>query len=138
MSGGCTIPTGWKGDQQSMRPHSALSDSSQESYSLGELLGRAHYSMRRRLNRRMAGSGIELTGEQCMILLVPGCESKLIQQDLADRLFKDKTGISRLVSTMERKGLIQRTSTVEDRRNNFLELTDYGHSMVSRSKSMIS
>lgn len=97
---------------------------------LGFLLGRAHYSMRRRLNRRIASCGMELTSEQCLILVMLGCEEQLNQQELADRLFKDKTGISRLVSGMERKGLLFRTSTIEDRRSNFVQLTDMGRSIV--------
>lgn len=67
-----------------------------------------------------------------------GCESQVNQQDLADRMFKDKTGISRLVSGMERKGLIQRTSTIEDRRNNFVQLTDFGRSTLSTIQKQLS
>jgi DNA-binding MarR family transcriptional regulator len=86
----------------------------------------------------MASCGMELTSEQCLILVMLGCESQVNQQDLADRMFKDKTGISRLVSGMERKGLIQRTSTIEDRRNNFVQLTDFGRSTLSTIQKQLS
>ncbi|EHQ05227.1 MAG: MarR family transcriptional regulator [Leptonema illini] len=121
-----------------MKSRSMQPEPPQTSDPLGYLLGRAHYSMRRRLNRRMASCGMELTSEQCLILVMLGCESQVNQQDLADRMFKDKTGISRLVSGMERKGLIQRTSTIEDRRNNFVQLTDFGRSTLSTIQKQLS
>ena len=98
---------------------------------LGFLLAKAHYAMRRQLNRRMALHGIELPSEQCAVLMTLGLTGPVTQQGLAERLMKDKAGVSRLVKGMEEKGLIRRVHGINDRRANVIELTELGESRLS-------
>lgn len=99
--------------------------------SLGYLMGKAHFAMRRSMNRRLFQSGLSISSEQCIVLISLGEEKNLRQQDLANRLSKDKTGISRIVCGMEKLGLVERNVIETDRRNFAVNLTKEGESILS-------
>ncbi len=76
------------------------------------------------LSRRFRENDISLTNEQCSILTVlwkeeDGCS----QQVLADKTYRDKPSITRLVDNLEKDKWVERRAHPTDRRQNLIYLT---------------
>lgn len=69
---------------------------------------------------------IDIHMEQLIILEILYNEGSMIQQELADRLKKDKSTILRAVDALEKKQYVVRVPDVKDRRKNNLVLTKTG------------
>ncbi|MCP4714323.1 MAG: winged helix-turn-helix transcriptional regulator, partial [Deltaproteobacteria bacterium] len=54
------------------------------------------------------------------------------QQQLADRLYKDKAAITRLVHGLERRGLVRREEDRDDRRQKKIYLTAKGEALMQQ------
>jgi len=71
-------------------------------------------------------NGIELSKEQWLILKKLHDKDGQIQNDLALLTNRSKTSLTRLINTMEKKGLVHRVISKEDKRINHVHLSDYG------------
>lgn len=111
-------------------PRPAQTADAIEETSLLSLVGRLHQVVRRALNRRLEQQGAGLTGEQALLLTMIARCPATTQQDLAERLSKDKAGVSRLLVGLEGRGLLERLSPIEDRRANAVTLTASGRSAL--------
>jgi DNA-binding MarR family transcriptional regulator len=67
-----------------------------------------------------------ITPEQAGIIRRLGEEEGITQKDLAIRMDKDQTNITRLLDQLERKGLVRRDRSKDDRRSSLTYLTDEG------------
>lgn len=67
-----------------------------------------------------------LAPEQNLIMMLLWEEDGLTQNQLVEKLNKDKTNIARMASSLEKKGFIQRIPSDQDRRSLKLFLTDCG------------
>ncbi|GAA0086237.1 MarR family transcriptional regulator [Clostridium sp. CTA-7] len=67
-----------------------------------------------------------VTPEQAGIIRRLGEEEGITQKDLAIRMAKDQTNVTRLLDQLERKGLVMRKQNKEDRRSFLTYLTDEG------------
>ncbi|RXT03620.1 MarR family transcriptional regulator [Ammoniphilus sp. CFH 90114] len=67
-----------------------------------------------------------LAPEQNLILMLLWEKDGMNQQELADKLQKDKTNIARMVLNLEQKGFIRRISGEHDRRSLRVFLTEEG------------
>jgi len=76
----------------------------------------------------LKNEGWDLTHNQVLILKILFHFGPHRQQDMALITQRDKTSLTRLVSSMEKKGLIKRQPCPEDKRVNFLHLTEEGTS----------
>ena len=72
--------------------------------------------------------GHTLTLSQAMALHELDSEAPISQQDLADRLNLEKSSVSRMVTEMERRGLVVRERDEANRRLYRLRLTGHGRS----------
>ncbi len=79
---------------------------------------------------RICCYGISVT--QCYTLDVLFKSGPLTMNELASRLYLDKSTASRVVSTMERKELIVRRPSSEDRRSVLLDDTSKGRDLYQR------
>ncbi|MFB5189751.1 MarR family winged helix-turn-helix transcriptional regulator [Alicyclobacillus fastidiosus] len=66
-----------------------------------------------------------LAPEQNLIMMLLWEQDGLNQNEIADKLKKDKTNVARMISNLEQKGFIHRV-TGEDRRSLRVYLTDQG------------
>ncbi|MFN8346703.1 MAG: MarR family transcriptional regulator [Spirosomataceae bacterium] len=82
----------------------------------------------RKVNRELSKSGSSLQIEQFPILFVIAysTEGALSQQDIANFLQKDKSGIQRSLKTLEWDGYLRITADDNDRRKNLVQLTPAG------------
>lgn len=71
-----------------------------------------------------------LAPEQSLILLVLHKEHGLTQNEVAQKLNKDKTNIARMAYKLEQKGMIERLTESGDRRSLKLGLTTDGEKLV--------
>ncbi|MGM0845585.1 MAG: MarR family winged helix-turn-helix transcriptional regulator [Bacillota bacterium] len=67
-----------------------------------------------------------LAPEQNLVMMLLWERDGLTQNQLAEKLGKDKTNVARMASNLEKKGFIKRTGCLEDRRSLKLYLTDSG------------
>lgn len=81
----------------------------------------------------MKEHGIDLSKEQFIVLKYLNEKDGLIQNDLAFITNRSKTALTRLIQTMEKKGLVYRRSCKTDLRINHVFLTEFGKEMWNRS-----
>ena len=67
-----------------------------------------------------------------VLKMVLDCDSVVVQQDLAEKLGKDKSFILRLVDSLEKDCLIRRIVDPNDRRRNILEVTYLGNQLLHK------
>ncbi len=93
---------------------------------LGFILGRTDYLMKKWLLARMREKGYEVAGEEMVILGRLFEEDGLSQTVLSERTVKDKTTVTRLLATMQKKGLIKRKADAQDGRVQRVHITAKG------------
>ncbi len=81
--------------------------------------------------------GIDLTKHQWLLLRRLSEEDGQIQKELAFITGRDKTSLTRLVTTMERKGLISRVSMESDKRSKQIFLTETGKTTYSKALPIV-
>ncbi|MDD4952743.1 MAG: MarR family transcriptional regulator [Desulfovibrionaceae bacterium] len=104
--------------------------------SLGRDVVRLARALMRLFNRRLAAAGAPVTGEQCAILFCLFAEDGLTQSELCRRLVQDKTGVSRLVDGLERRGLAIRVRDRADRRHKRVHLTGAGRALWAEAEGL--
>ena len=90
------------------------------------LSGRTHSVFNRALLNNFKNNNITLTKEQWTILGVLWQDDGCSQQTLADRTYKDKPGITRLIDNLEKENFVERRPDAKDRRLNLIFLTPKG------------
>lgn len=97
--------------------------------SLGFLLNRAAVLLKNELSRLFKSNGHDVTPEQFAVLMSLWQKDSQTQSELADRLFKDKTNLTRILDGMEKRELVVRKKHEEDRRSYRIHLTSKGRKM---------
>ena len=82
------------------------------------------------ISEQFANEGITLTKAQFVLLRVLTRNDGIPQNDLAFITNRDKTSLTRLIHTMERKGFVTRKSSKEDKRINLVFLTKTGKKVI--------
>lgn len=85
------------------------------------------------IHDRFLTEGIELTRPQFVLLKVLSEENGQCQNELAFITDRDKTSMTRLVSSMEKKGLVRRKVDKNDLRKKAIYLTSDGHKLLARA-----
>lgn len=89
-------------------------------------LSKAERGYTKILNRTFQKAGYDLSREQFELLQVLWEEDHVNQQTISKRLQKDKYNVTKLLNTLTKRGYVQRKMSQEDRRNNFVVLTEKG------------
>lgn len=74
------------------------------------------FQLRKALEAAFSSRGHHVTGEEWALLLILNTHETLSPRELSQRTLRDPTTVSRLIDRMERKGLVDRIRTREDRR----------------------
>jgi DNA-binding MarR family transcriptional regulator len=96
---------------------------------LGYWVARVYLASRSQMYRRFKQHDVDLTPEQWMVLVRLWQHEGVTQSALAERTFRDLPTMSRILSSMERNGLIVRRKDVSDGRARLVYLTDVGRSL---------
>jgi DNA-binding MarR family transcriptional regulator len=90
------------------------------------LSGRPQSQFNRALLNNFRKNKIALTKEQWTILGVLWQNDGCSQQTLADKTYRDKPSITRLIDNLEKENLVERRPDANDRRLNLIFLTPKG------------
>lgn len=89
-------------------------------------LSKAERGYTKILNRAFLNAGYDISREQYELLQVLWEEDNVNQQAISRKLQKDKYNVTKLLNTLTKRGYVQRKMCVEDKRNNFVVLTEKG------------
>jgi DNA-binding MarR family transcriptional regulator len=98
---------------------------------LGYLLKHAQQLLMQAARPAMAPYGID--GRELAVLAVLGAADPLSQQEAAEQLGVDRTTMVSLVDALERKALVERHRSPQDRRKNIVQLTVDGQQCLQRA-----
>ena len=97
---------------------------------IGGLLGRTSHKMRLLLDKVFIKNELDLNVEQFMLLKCLSINDGINQQELSNTIDRDKTTIARLVSKMEKKNMVLRVHSKNDKRVNNIYITNLGKEML--------
>ena len=98
---------------------------------LARLIVRAASLLSRNLHQTIHAHGYDITAEQFAILIVLWEEDGISQTELANRSFKDKPTVTRMLKLLEQKELIRRQRNMADQRAFEIFLTPLGREQFS-------
>ena len=90
------------------------------------LLSKAERGYTKMLNRSFQNAGYDISREQYELLQVLWAKDNVNQQTISKQLQKDKYNVTKLFNTLPKRGYVQRKMCKEDKRNNFVVLTEKG------------
>ncbi len=99
--------------------------------SIAYRITRAANNIHKTINKKLSPYGIAI--EQRATLEMIKFEENVNQTTISNLLSKDKTTISRSLNSLEKKGLITKTETVDDKRNKKVALSQKGESILEET-----
>jgi DNA-binding MarR family transcriptional regulator len=100
------------------------------------ITGVANNALARRLQKHFREAALDLTVEQWSVLVHLWKHDNVSQQELANRTFRDKPSITRLIDNLEKLGLVKRSGSKTDRRINLVSLTAQGRSLRDQTMQL--
>jgi len=100
--------------------------------SLGFQMYKTALALKANLQRMLRDEGLDVTPEQWSVIMRLWEEEGLTQKEIAERTFKDKANITRLIDALEKKGMVYRKSDADDRRRYRIFLTKEGSGLQNR------
>lgn len=90
------------------------------------------------INNRFSALGANITFEQLEVLfhIVHNPNKKIIQNDLALITSKNKSGVLRIIDTLQEKNYVKRLPLEGDRRKNVIEATQEGVYITKKAISL--
>jgi len=89
-------------------------------------------TVHKRLNQELSRKGHRITAEQLSFLVHVWAQGGQTQQVLAEKLYKNKTTMARLVSGVESQGLISRKTNKSDGREKTVYITPQGKKIIDK------
>ncbi len=106
-------------------------------HSIGFLTWKASRIFINDMAARLAEAGMSISVEQLRPLFALYRAGPLSQGSLCKILSQEKTGVSRLVAGLERRGFVSREASLDDRRVKNLSITDAGLVVVDTALDLI-
>ncbi len=103
---------------------------------LGHCMGRTTRAMGRMLQNMFAHAGFDITIEQWVIIVNLNRQNGQFQQQLADNTYKNKTSVTRMINSLQKRGLVERISDPHDLRQKKIFLTDKGKQLYAKLKPL--
>ena len=97
---------------------------------MGKLISSAHNMMTKRFVQNANEAGLDISLDQWMVLGPISYYGNASQKLLSDVCLKDKTSITRIINTLEKKNLVVRVSDQLDQRVNRIILTTAGKQLL--------
>jgi MarR family transcriptional regulator, organic hydroperoxide resistance regulator len=105
--------------------------------SLGYLAYEASGAIRKQIGRELARNKYPIKAEQFAALVYIWDEDGQPQRVLAEKLYRDKTTVARVVTGIESLGLIQRRPGQEDAREKRVFLTASGKKLMTKVTQLV-
>ncbi len=87
--------------------------------------------------RKMREHNIDISFEMLQIMRKLAEVDKTNQQELANKIYKDKSNLSYLIKNMEKRGLITKVEDESDRRNKIVTFTEEGKIVHAQIRKLI-
>lgn len=104
-------------------------------YEYSQLIGykiiKGEVLIKRKMLSTFMDLGYDITFEQWTVLNVLYVEPGLIQSEIAEKTYKDKTNVTRILDVLCKNGYTVRESHEKDRRSSCIYLTDKGRKMFA-------
>ncbi len=104
---------------------------------IGRLIGLATNQFRRVFFSTLKEHNISLSPEQFLILDILKTKERIKQIDLAKITSRDNASVTRILDNLEKKHLITRKSTAEDRRANLINITETGIELLKETTPIL-
>lgn len=102
-------------------------------YNYTQLIGfkiiKGEVLIKRKLLSAFMEKGYDITFEQWTVMNVLYAEPGLIQSEIAEKTYKDKTNVTRILDVLSKNGYVVRENHASDRRSSCVYLTDKGRKM---------
>ena len=100
---------------------------------IGRMLHGTMKALMGRLAIHFERASIPLSVEQFIILRIVFSHERMIQQELAELLRKDKSAVLRQINALQDRHLLARIPDAEDKRRNHVVITKQGMEMLERA-----
>ncbi len=100
-------------------------------------LERAIKAYRQFAQREIRIAGFQITIDQWLILKTLLENPGIGQHDVADKVFKDKSSVTRIIDMMVKDGYLERETDPSDRRRTTLNVTEAGGDIVAEINAVI-
>lgn len=101
------------------------------------LIGIAHRLIQKKFCQIVDFSGFDLSIDQWMVLMPVWKQDGISQQEISDDCGKDKTSVTRIITTLENKNLLIRIKDTIDTRLNRIHLTNEGKKLFNKIKPLM-
>ena len=92
--------------------------------------------LKKHLAETFKKNNVNLTGEQYLVMDTLWNEGTLTQQEIAYIIQKDKNSVTQFIDSLEKKGLVTRFVSKEDRRVNNIVVTEEGMALKDSTKEL--
>ncbi|MBR4561534.1 MAG: MarR family transcriptional regulator [Bacteroidales bacterium] len=92
--------------------------------------------LKKHLSEVFKKNGVNLTAEQYLVMDTLWNEGTLTQQAIAFIIQKDKNSVTQFIDNLEKKGLVTRSVSKDDRRVNNIVVTEQGMAMKDSTKKL--
>ena len=92
--------------------------------------------LKKHLSEVFKKNGVNLTAEQYLVMDTLWNEGTLTQQAIAFIIQKDKNSVTQFIDNLEKKGLVTRSVSKDDRRVNNIVVTERGMTMKDSTKKL--
>jgi DNA-binding MarR family transcriptional regulator len=97
---------------------------------------RTHAMLVRELDEELTERhGLPLSSYDVLIQLDESPEGRLRMSNLADAVLLSRSGLSRLVTRLEKQGLLEREECASDARGSFAAITDQGRARLAEART---
>jgi DNA-binding MarR family transcriptional regulator len=93
---------------------------------VGVFLNLVHCRFKLYLSTIFQRNGYDITPEQFLVLDTLWDDGVQSQQEIADKIKKDKNSVTKLIDALEKKDYVKRTTFKQDRRLNLINITESG------------
>ena len=105
---------------------------------LSKWIGKTAKLMGSYVNEQLLDHKIDLTKTQLIVLKFLQYSDRISQNKLAFITERDKTSLTRLMNTMEKKELVNRKPSAGDKRIKLVGITDKGRKLLSEAEPVLS
>lgn len=109
-----------------------------ENHPISAAVGQVWHQISLRMDRHLCEAGTGLSSDQFRVLTVLWAEDGLSQQILADMLGRDRSAVTRMIDTLEKKGLVERKACPVDARVKHIFLSSKGRQIKDKASQAAS
>lgn len=102
--------------------------------SINFLVNKTAQKFKLELNRKLKKSGLDISSDQWTVLMFLSDNNGPTQTDLAQKLYKDRANLTRILDLMEKNQLVERQRSSTDRREYNVFITEKGTSLIPQLK----